>query len=44
MQKNYREILGISLSVAGLCLPEKSGISYKYIQNAEIERDRKDRG
>jgi hypothetical protein len=43
MQKNYKEILGISLSVAGLCLPEKSRISYEYIQNAEIERDTKER-
>jgi hypothetical protein len=43
MQTNYKEIIGISLSVAGLCLPEKSRISYKYIQHAEIERDRKER-
>jgi len=43
MQTNYTEILVISLSVAGLCLPEKSGVSYEYIENAEIERERKER-
>jgi hypothetical protein len=43
MPTNYKEILGISLSVTGLCLPEKSGINYKYIQNAAIKRDSKER-
>jgi hypothetical protein len=43
MPTNYKKILGISLSVAGLCLAEKSGINYEYIQNAEIERDSKER-
>jgi len=43
MPTNYKKILGISLSVAGLCLPEQSGMSYEYIRNAEIKRDSKER-
>jgi hypothetical protein len=42
MQTNYKGILGISLSVAGLCLPDKSGISREYIRNAEFGTDRKE--